>query len=79
MCEFCNLPGNKSNRDALHSDFAGFFSADAIEAAVRQAKANKQSAKKRTNEARKQQSLDENDNDDNEQDEGTANVDDDGT
>jgi hypothetical protein len=36
MCEFCNVPGNNTNRDASHSDFAGFFSADAIEAAVRQ-------------------------------------------
>jgi hypothetical protein len=36
MCEFCNVPGNNTNRDASHQDFAGFFSADAIEAAVRQ-------------------------------------------
>lgn len=37
MCEFCNNPN--ANRDIYHSDFAGFFSADAIEAAVRQANA----------------------------------------
>jgi hypothetical protein len=45
MCEFCLDPNSSSssrggNRDAFHSDFAGFFSADAIEAAVRQAAAN---------------------------------------
>lgn len=37
MCEFCNLPGSNSNRDQQHSDFAGFFSADAINLAVQQA------------------------------------------
>jgi hypothetical protein len=40
MCEFCSLPNKGGNRDAFHSDFAGFFSAEAIDAAVRQAKAN---------------------------------------
>lgn len=39
MCEFCLDPS--ANRDAYHSDFAGFFSADAIEVAVRQANARK--------------------------------------
>jgi hypothetical protein len=39
MCEFCSIPTKGgADRDAFHSDFAGFFSADAIEAAVRQAK-----------------------------------------
>lgn len=43
MCEFCNLPTEGGiERDAQHSDFAGFFSADAIEAAVRQANASRQ-------------------------------------
>ena len=39
MCEFCTLPSasGNTNRDAQHSDFVGFFSADAIELAVRQA------------------------------------------
>jgi len=39
MCEFCNDPAsnNNANRDALHQDFAGFFSSTAIEAAVQQA------------------------------------------
>ena len=41
MCEFCLFPTG-GDRDAQHSDFAGFFSADAIEAAVRQANANRQ-------------------------------------
>jgi hypothetical protein len=40
MCEFCNVPNSNSNRDAFHSDFAGFFSADAIEAAVKQVNAS---------------------------------------
>jgi hypothetical protein len=42
MCEFCNVPNSNSNRDAFHSDFAGFFSADAIEAAVQQVNASQQ-------------------------------------
>ena len=46
MCEFCNLPSKGTERDAAHSDFAGFFSADAIEAAVRQANATRKSEKK---------------------------------
>jgi hypothetical protein len=33
MCEFCNNPF-ASNKDAQHVEFAGFFSADAIDAAV---------------------------------------------
>ena len=41
MCEFCNLPGLNHLRDANHADFAGFFSADLIEAAVKQANANR--------------------------------------
>ena len=41
MCEFCVFPNGDNNRDARHVDFAGFFSADAIEAAVRQANANR--------------------------------------
>ena len=41
MCEFCNLPGSNSNRDQQHSDFAGFFSPDAITLAVQQANASR--------------------------------------
>jgi hypothetical protein len=37
MCEYCNNPF--SNKDAQHVEFAGFFSAAAIDAAVRQAQA----------------------------------------
>ena len=35
MCEFClgGVPNN-SNRDAIHPDFAGFFSDAAIQSAV---------------------------------------------
>lgn len=43
MCEFCLAPNsNNQDRDANHVDFAGFFSAAAIDAAVRQANANRQ-------------------------------------
>ena len=42
MCEFCLDPNSGTNRDQFHPSFAGFFSADAIEAAVRQANANQQ-------------------------------------
>ena len=42
MCEFCNNP--YANRDANHVDFAGFFSAEAIEAAVAQARAERGNA-----------------------------------
>ena len=80
MCEFCSFPnqrGSNFERDAFHSDFAGFFSADAIEAAVRQAKANKVTSKKKTNEARKQQGG--GDDNDEEESSGDANADDDGT
>jgi len=39
MCEFCNNPfSNSNNSDAHRVEFAGFFSAAAIDAAVRQAK-----------------------------------------
>ena len=40
MCEFCNDPRQQNNRDIFHQDFAGFFSSDAIDAAVRQARRN---------------------------------------
>ena len=40
MCEFCANPPGK-NTDAQHVDFAGFFTPDAIEAAVQQAKAER--------------------------------------
>jgi hypothetical protein len=41
MCEFCSFP-TSGDRDAQHSDFAGFFSAEAIDAAVLQANASRQ-------------------------------------
>lgn len=40
MCEFCLNPSN-THSDAHHVDFKGFFSADAIEAAVVQARGQK--------------------------------------
>jgi hypothetical protein len=47
MCEFCLDPNRSGDRDAEHVDFAGFFSPDAIDRAVRQAneaRANQESA-----------------------------------
>lgn len=41
MCLFCSDPNQSGDRDADHIDFAGFFSPDAIERAVQQAKANR--------------------------------------
>jgi hypothetical protein len=40
MCEFCSVGPNRVDRDSTHADFAGFFSAAAIEVAVRQANAD---------------------------------------
>lgn len=42
MCEFCSFGPSSSgaDRDATNNDFAGFFSASAIEAAVRLANEN---------------------------------------
>lgn len=37
MCEFCLNPNRSGDRDADHIDFAGFFSPDAIDLAVRRA------------------------------------------
>ncbi len=37
MCEFCLNPNRKGESDANHVDFAGFFSPDAIDRAIRQA------------------------------------------
>jgi hypothetical protein len=40
MCEFCSYgPNSTTDPDARHEQFAGFFSVDAIDAAVRQAQA----------------------------------------
>ena len=36
MCEFCNNPAARGDRDATHIEFAGFFSDEAINAAVQQ-------------------------------------------
>ena len=41
MCEFCSGPNNyEHGRDQQDASFAGFFSSDAIDAAVRQANKN---------------------------------------
>ena len=73
MCEFCSLPNKGGNRDAFHSDFAGFFSADAIDAAVRQAKANNKKNEKQQGDNDNSSS----NNSDNESSEETGGVDDD--
>ena len=42
MCEYCNNPFSKNNNSDEHRiEFAGFFSADAINAAVQQAQRQK--------------------------------------
>jgi len=42
MCEFCSFgPNTNHDRDSTDFQFAGFFSADAIEAAVQQANASR--------------------------------------
>jgi hypothetical protein len=41
MCEFCSLP-TKGDRDRNHSDFKGFFSTELIDAAVQQAKSDRE-------------------------------------
>lgn len=42
MCEFCSLGPNSNlvDRDSSDITFSGFFSADAIESAIRQSQAN---------------------------------------
>ena len=42
MCQFCSVgPSNQHGGDSTDLRFAGFFSADAIEAAIRQANRNR--------------------------------------
>ena len=38
MCEFCSVGPRRKDRDSTNPQFAGFFSADAIDAAVRVAR-----------------------------------------
>jgi hypothetical protein len=48
MCEFCDLPQSSDKRrqaHRAHADFAGFFSAALIDAAVQQAKAERAAKK----------------------------------
>lgn len=61
MCEFCSFGPNSKNqdRDSSNPVFSGFFSADAIEAAVRQA-TQEQEQKRRQRKAEKQQEIDNN-------------------
>ena len=77
MCEFCLFPSSNANRDAQHSDFAGFFSADAIEAAVRQANAHRTTTSSNAISSASASSVSDNNN--NSDDEGPQNDDDDGT
>jgi hypothetical protein len=68
MCEFCNNPFDTTNKDSKHIEFAGFFSTDAINAAVSQAIAS-----------RKQQVNNKNNSDDDDDDESTNDNESDGT
>lgn len=51
MCEFCVEQPGRNNRDQFHPNFQGFFSADAIVAAIRQANVNRASRSKDSVEA----------------------------
>jgi len=47
MCEFCSGPNTlEHGRDQQDASFAGFFSSDAIDAAVRQANTSSRSSKR---------------------------------
>ena len=41
MCQFCSVGPRQLQHDSSDTRFAGFFSADAIEAAIRQANNNR--------------------------------------
>ena len=69
MCEFCSGPNTlEHGRDQQDASFAGFFSSDAIDAAVRQA--NSRSSKRDVSRSR---------DDDNEEEVGEEDYDSDGT
>jgi hypothetical protein len=61
MCEFCSLGpnSNKADRDSTNPVFSGFFSADAIEAAVRQA-TRQQEIHRKNRRAQKDQNINDN-------------------
>lgn len=46
MCEFCSYSGSTADRDSTDVRFRGFFTPEAIDAAVRKAAAAKQNKKK---------------------------------
>ena len=72
MCEFCSGPNNlEHGRDQQDASFAGFFSSDAIDAAVRQANTNSRSSSKRD--------VSRSGDDDNEEEIGEEDYDSDGT
>lgn len=62
MCEFCSLGpnSNKADRDSTNPVFSGFFSADAIEAAVREA-TRQQEINRQNRRAQKDKNIDDND------------------
>jgi hypothetical protein len=68
MCEFCLDPSGRADRnsDANRHEFAGFFSADAINAAVAQAQAYRS-----TNKNNNADTTSDNENDQDEDDDGT--------
>ena len=70
MCEFCSGPNTlEHGRDQQDASFAGFFSSDAIDAAVRQAKSSSSSKRDVSRSA----------GDDNEEEIGKEDYDSDGT
>ena len=73
MCEFCSGNHNtlEHGRDQQDASFAGFFSSDAIDAAVRQANINSRRSSKRN--------VSRSGDDDNEEEVGEEDYDSDGT
>jgi hypothetical protein len=61
MCEFCSLgPNTNKDRDSTNPVFSGFFSADAIDSAVRKATEQRQ-ANRDNRIAQRQEDIDNND------------------
>jgi hypothetical protein len=62
MCEFCSLgPNSNHDPDSRNANFSGFFSADAIQAAVEQAAADKKSKAKPNTSDKKEETGEEDD------------------
>lgn len=66
MCEFCSLSGSsRVDRDSTDARFRGFFTSEAIDAAVRKAAAaSAKTSKKRSNNGKSSTENDDGDDDD---------------